>query len=104
MNLIELLDHMGDDLAVVNAARVSMHKESHKVCADDEKLIRYLATHNHWTPFAHVQFQFRIKMPIFVAREYFKHYAGLVKNEVSRRYVDTPPEFWTSNGAWRGRA
>ena len=104
MGLVELVGVLGNDLTVVNAARVSMHKESHKVCADDEKLIRYLATHNHWTPFAHVQFQFRIKMPIFVAREYFKHYAGLVKNEVSRRYVDTPPEFWTSNGAWRGRA
>ena len=104
MNLIELLDHMGDDLAVVNAARVSMHKESHKVCADDEKLIRYLATHNHWTPFAHVQFQFRIKMPIFVAREWFRSTVGLSRNEVSRRYVDTPPDFWTPKGAWRGRA
>ena len=104
MNLIELLDHMGDDLAVVNAARVSMHKESHKVCADDEKLIQYLATHNHWTPFAHVQFQFRIKMPIFVAREWTRSNIGLVRNEVSRRYVDTPPEFWTPKGAWRGRA
>ena len=104
MNLVELIGVLGNDLTVVNAARVSMHKESHKVCADDEKLIRYLATHNHWTPFAHVQFQFRIKMPIFVAREYFKHYVGLVKNEVSRRYVDTPPDFWTPKGAWRGRA
>ena len=102
--MIELLAHMGDDLAVVNAARVSMAKESHKVCADDEKLIRYLATHNHWTPFAHVQFQFRIKMPIFVAREWFRSTVGLSRNEVSRRYVDTPPEFWTPKGAWRGRA
>lgn len=102
--MIELLAHMGDDLAVVNAARVSMAKESHKVCADDEKLIRYLATHNHWTPFAHVQFQFRIKMPIFVAREWFRSTVGLSRNEVSRRYVDNPPEFWNPNGAWRGRA
>ena len=104
MNLIELLDHMGDDLAVVNAARVSMYKESLTLCADDEKLIRYLATHNHWTPFAHVQFQFRIKMPIFVAREWFRSTVGLSRNEVSRRYVDTPPDFWTPKGAWRGRA
>ena len=104
MNLIELLDHMGDDLAVVNAARVSMHKESHKVCADDEKLIRYLAKHKHWTPFAHVQFQFRIKMPIFVARQWTKSSVGVIRNEVSRRYVDNPPEFWKPNGDWRGRA
>ena len=102
--MIELLAHMGDDLAVVNAARVSMYKESLTLCADDEKLIRYLAKHNHWTPFAHVQFQFRIKMPIFVAREWTRSNIGLVRNEVSRRYVDTPPEFWTPKGAWRGRA
>ena len=102
--MIELLDHMGDDLAVVNAARVSMYKESLTLCADDEKLIRYLAKHNHWTPFAHVQFQFRIKMPIFVAREWTRSNIGLARNEVSRRYVDTPPEFWTPKGAWRGRA
>ena len=104
MNLIELLDHMGDDLAVVNAARVSMHKESLTLCADDEKLIRYLAKHNHWTPFAQVQFKFRISMPIFVARQYFRHQVGLLRNETSRRYVDNPPEFWNPNGAWRGRA
>ena len=102
--MIELLDHMGDDLAVVNAARVFMYKESLTLCADDEKLIRYLAKHNHWTPFAHVQFQFRIKMPIFVAREWTRSNIGLARNEVSRRYVDTPPEFWTPKGAWRGRA
>lgn len=104
MNLVKLLDHMGDDLAVVNAARVSMHKESIVMCESDKKLITYLAKHNHWTPFAHVQFKFRISMPIFVAREYFRHTVGLSKNEVSRRYVDTPPEFWTPKGAWRGRA
>jgi len=104
MGLVELVGVLGNDLTVVNAARVSMHKESHKVCADDEKLIRYLATHNHWTPFAHVQFQFRIKMPIFVAREWTRSNIGLVRNEVSRRYVDNPPEFWNPNGAWRGRA
>ncbi len=102
--MIELLAHMGDDLAVVNAARVSMAKESHKVCADDEKLIRYLAKHKHWTPFAQVQFKFRISMPIFVARQWTKSSVGVIRNEVSRRYVDNPPEFWNPNGAWRGRA
>lgn len=104
MPLVTLLDHMGDDLAVVNAARVSMDKESLAMCASDEKLIAYLAKHKHWTPFAHVQFQFRIKMPIFVAREWTRSNIGLTRNEVSRRYVDTPPEFWTPKGAWRGRA
>ena len=102
--MIELLDHMGDDLAVVNAARVSMAKESLTLCESDEKLIHYLAKHKHWTPFAQVQFKFRISMPIFVARQYFRHQVGLLRNETSRRYVDTPPEFWTPNGAWRGRA
>ena len=102
--MIELLDHMGDDLAVVNAARVSMHKESLTLCESDEKLIRYLAKHKHWTPFAQVQFKFRISMPIFVARQYFRHQVGLLRNETSRRYVDNPPEFWNPNGAWRGRA
>ena len=92
MNLVELIGVLGNDLTVVNAARVSMHKESHKVCADDEKLIRYLATHNHWTPFAHVQFQFRIKMPIFVAREWFRSTVGLSRNEVSKLMVCRPAQ------------
>ena len=104
MGLVELVGVLGNDLTVVNAARVSMAKESLAMCADDEKLIQYLATHNHWTPFAHVQFQFRMKMPIFVARQYFRHQVGLLRNETSRRYVDNPPEFWNPNGAWRGRA
>jgi len=102
--MIELLDHMGDDLAVVNAARVSMYKESLTLCESDEKLIHYLAKHKHWTPFAQVQFKFRISMPIFVARQWTKSSVGVIRNEVSRRYVDNPPEFWSPNGAWRGRA
>ena len=104
MPLVTLLDHMGDDLAVVNAARVSMDKESLAMCASDEKLIAYLAKHKHWTPFAHVQFKFRISMPIFVAREWMRSTIGLSRNEVSRRYVDNPPEFWSPDDAWRGRA
>ena len=104
MDLVELVGVLGNDLTVVNAARVSTDKMSSVVNEKDEKLILYLATHNHWTPFAHVQFQFRMKMPIFVAREWTRSNIGLVRNEVSRRYVDTPPEFWTPKGAWRGRA
>ena len=89
---VELVDKMGSDLTIVNAARVSYNKESkwddeaNSVLSDkDEKLIRFLATHNHWSPFAHASLQFRIKAPIFVARQLVKHQVGLVWNEVSRR-------------------
>jgi thymidylate synthase (FAD) len=102
-NHVQLLDSMGDDLTVVNAARVSMSKVSDSLTPEDEKLIRYLAKHEHWTPFSQVVFQFRIKMPIFVARQYFKHMIGLTKNEVSRRYVSDAPEFWEPT-EWRSRA
>lgn len=92
--MVELLEVFGDDLTVVNAARVSFAKESHEMTLGDEKLIRYLAKHNHNSPFFHPQIRFRLKMPIFVAREWFRHQIGFARNEVSRRYVDTPPECW----------
>ena len=92
---VELLHCMGDDLMVVNAARVSFHKESKSFTAGDAKLIKYLADHNHNSPFFHPQIQFRIKMPIFVAREWYRHQIGFSRNEVSRRYVDSTPEYWT---------
>jgi thymidylate synthase (FAD) len=91
---IELLDTMGSDLMVVNAARVSFAKESKQLTAGDAKLIKYLADHEHTSPFFHPQIQFRIKMPIFVAREWYRHQIGFSRNEVSRRYVDTLPECW----------
>lgn len=91
---IELLDVFGNDLTVVNAARVSFAKESKVMTEADGKLIRYLAKHNHITPFFHPQARFRIKIPIFVAREWFRHTIGFARNEVSRRYVDTEPECW----------
>jgi len=100
---IELLDSMGNDLTVVNAARVSMAKHSDNLNEDDKKLIRYLAKHQHWTPFSQVTVQIRYKMPIFVARQWFKHQVGFTRNETSRRYVDTPPEFWHPV-QWRSRA
>jgi thymidylate synthase (FAD) len=120
---VTLIDHMGSDLTVANAARVSFDKESEwEITGDEEivdgkyylrnakkglsskdaKLIRYLAKHNHWTPFGHCFVQFRIKAPIFVARQLVKHQVGLVWNEVSRRYVDSEPEFWFPE-VWRGR-
>lgn len=91
---VELLDTFGDDLTVVNAARVSFAKESTEMSERDAKLVKYLAEHNHVTPFFHPQARFRLKMPIFVAREWFRHQIGFARNEVSRRYVDSEPEFW----------
>jgi len=99
---VELVDIMGNDLSVVNAARVSYAKTKETFDMSDEKLIKYLAEHNHWSPFAHASLQFRIKAPIFVARQLVKHQVGLAWNEVSRRYVDFPPELYKPD-AWRGR-
>lgn len=115
---------MGDDLRVVNAARVSFNKESEfeKINRDvvechgapieiscdyvlssrDTKLIAYLAKHNHWTPFAHPMITLRETVPIFVARQRFKHMVGFTYNEVSRRYVNDPPEYFTPT-SWRGK-
>ena len=99
---VNLIDVMGTDLSVVNAARVSFAKESNEFSDKDEKLIKYLAKHNHWSPFGHASLQFRIKAPIFVARQLVKHQVGLVWNEVSRRYVDDEPEFFIPD-QWRSR-
>lgn len=99
----ELLDTLGNDLTVVNAARVSLDKR-HEVfdAASDTKLIKYLAREGHWTPFAQPQAQFRIKAPIFVARQWFRHTVGTVRSEVSRRYVDDTPTFFHPQ-RWRAR-
>lgn len=115
---VMLLDHMGSDLDVVNAARVSFNVESEwdndaqvvkmifenstqeipyklaKVLKkNDAKLIHYLAKHKHWTPFSHPQLKFRIKMPIFIAREWYRHTVGFTRNEVSGRYVKVDKQF-----------
>ncbi len=94
VGFVECLEQFGSDLTVVNAARVSFDKVSTELTEVDKKLIRYLAKHDHVSPFFHPQLRFRIKMPIFVAREYFRHNIGLSRNEVSRRYVDFTPECW----------
>jgi thymidylate synthase (FAD) len=94
IGFIELLDTFGDDLTVVNAARVSFAKEVTEMRPADAKLINYLAEHDHVSPFFHPQARLRIKMPIFVAREWYRHQIGFARNEVSRRYVDTVPECW----------
>jgi len=101
---VKLIDHMGSDLSVVNAARVSFatkHEEFKE--EQDEKLIRYLAKHDHWSPFAHCSMQFHVRAPVFVARQLVKHQVGLSWNEVSRRYVDNEPEFYIPD-TWRGSA
>jgi thymidylate synthase (FAD) len=94
VGFVELLETFGDDLTVVNAARVSFDKVSTSLTEGDKKLIHYLAKHDHVSPFFHPQVRFRLKMPIFVAREWFRHTIGFARNEVSRRYVDTPPQCW----------
>jgi len=122
---VDLIDSMGTDLTVCNAARVSFNKETeweidieakerldssgsvyyqqdlHKLSDSDTKLLKYLATHGHWTPFAHPQITLRIKAPISVRTQFFKHKAGFVENEISRRYVSFEPEFYYP--AWRGQ-
>jgi len=99
---VVLTDHMGSDLTVVNTARVSFAKESKRLDNQDKRLINYLAEHGHWSPFAHAFLQFRMYAPLFVARQLVKHQVGLSWNEVSRRYVDHPPEFYQPV-IWRGR-
>jgi thymidylate synthase (FAD) len=96
---VQYVSHMGDDLTVVNAARVSFNKESEEFGERDEKLIQYLAKHKHWTPFAHPQITLRIKAPIFVRTQLFKHKVGFTENEISRRYVTFEPEIYNPN--WR---
>jgi len=118
----EYIAHLGDDLMVVNAARVSFDKESEwlpealcptdkmggkispykRLSEKDTKLISYLAKHGHWTPFSHPQITMRETVPIFVARQRFKHVVGFSYNEVSRRYVDDEPKFFVPD-AWRSR-
>lgn len=92
---VELLDHMGDDLAVVQAARVSFAKDVEQFDEQrDPKLINYLATHDHWTPFAHTALKFRVAAPVPIRTQCFKHKIGMVENEESRRYISTTPEIF----------
>ena len=100
---VEYVDHMGSDINVVNAARVSFAKETQEFDLEkDSKLINYLAKHNHWSPLAHTSVSIRVKAPIFMARQFVKHQIGLVWNEESRRYIDDEPEFYKPV-IWRGR-
>lgn len=101
--LVEYVDHMGSDVNVVNAARVSFAKQVNEIDLEkDTKLINYLAKHNHWSPLAHTSISIRVKAPIFMARQFVKHQIGLVWNEESRRYIDDTPEFYKPD-VWRSR-
>jgi thymidylate synthase (FAD) len=118
---VDYVAHSGDDLLVVNAARVSFRKRStwahrrgeiganggvynhDRLSEQDRRLLGYLARHKHWTPFAHPQITLHIKAPVFVARQCFKHKVGFVENEISRRYVDENPRFFFPK-TWRSRA
>lgn len=94
--IVNLVNFMGTDMTVCDAARVSMAKTSYNFTDEQNaKLITYLARHAHWSPFAHCMVQFRFSAPIFVARQLQKHQIGFAWNEVSRRYVSEPPAIWT---------
>jgi thymidylate synthase (FAD) len=99
---VELIDNMGSDLTVVNAARVSFGNRSKSLEKRDQNLISYLANHKHTSPFGHCFATFHVKAPVFVARQLVKH-KFLRWNEISRRYVDTDPEFYVPE-LWRGRS
>jgi thymidylate synthase (FAD) len=90
---VELLSHFGNDLMIVNAARVSYGKTKEEFDGKDAGLIRYLIKHKHTSPFRHPQLQFRIKCPIFVERQLFKHQISLTANSISGRYVDFSDEY-----------
>lgn len=117
---VEYINHMGDDLEVVDAARVSFAKMSdweydstgnyHSLKYDDAKLIKYLAEHGHWTPFAHTAIKLRMYAPIPIRTQCFKHKQGFVENEESRRYISSTPKLFIptalrnapTNGAKQG--
>lgn len=100
---VEYLSHMGTDLSIVNAARVSMNKQHTEFDEEtDSRLLRYLAKEGHISPFFHAQLSLRVTAPIFVARQLLRSTVGLAINEISRRYVDEAPEFYTPT-VWRSR-
>jgi len=98
---VDLMDYAGDDIRIVNVAKVSFDKEVDSFGDKEERLLNYLAKHKHSSPFRHTFIQLRCSVPLFLARQLMKHQAGLSWNEVSRRYVDTLPEiyypdFWST--------
>lgn len=92
---VRLDNHMADDLSVVNSARVSFGKKTDTISDADKGLINFLIREHHGTPFEHNSFRFHIKVPIFVAREWFRHRIGWSYNEYSARYSEMPNEWYT---------
>jgi len=99
-NNVELVSHFGDDLMIVNVARVSYGKQVSSFDEKDIKLLNYLVNHKHTSPFRHPQLQFRITCPIYVERQLFKHQVGLSANSISGRYVDFSDTYSNVN-EWR---
>jgi thymidylate synthase (FAD) len=99
-NSVELIGIFGDDLMIVNAARVSYGKKKSELDEKDIKLLKYLRDHKHTSPFRHPQLQFRLHVPIFVERQLFKHQIGLTANSISGRYVDFSDSYYYPN-KWR---
>lgn len=93
IGFVELLDHMGSDLTIVNAARISYANESAEFDDRDKKLLNYLMKHGHGTPFEHVVFSLRVKAPLFVVAQWERHRMATY-NEESARYIEMPPEFY----------
>lgn len=93
----EYIAHMGNDLSVVNAARVSFANsgDGARTVEQNEKLIKYLSKHGHWTPFAHTSITLRMTAPVPIRTQCFKHKQGFAENEESRRYISNKPEFYT---------
>jgi len=100
---VQLIDVMGSPLSVVNSARVSMGKQADEMSEGDWRLIDYLWSHEHTSPFRHVQFQFHVRAPVFVLRQWMKHQVGCAWNEISGRYVQFEHEAWSPD-AWRAQA
>lgn len=113
---VRLVDHMGDDLKVVNSARVSFNKESYELTDKDKRLIKFLADHDHQSPFRHAFLQFEVYAPLMIARQWWKYIIGsdhaeqptryhdpfVAWNESSRRYISDKVEFYlVEEDKWR---
>ncbi len=103
ITLVTPIDQMGADSDICDAARVSFDKPASMFSHDqNQKLLCYLAKHEHWSPFAHGYMKFKFSAPLFIARQFQKHVVGFAWNEISRRYVDADPMFFVPH-SWRKR-
>jgi len=103
LGFVRLVSLMGSDRSVAEAAWVSTDRTTGRTDADVHRVLRYLAKHNHWTPFGHPQITLQFRIPLFIARQLMRSNVGIVWNEESRRYIDTTPEFFTPS-SWRAKS